>query len=69
MSDDKLTARDRRIQREVCPGCHYDRYNHYGLQDGPHDAKVTTQKCWHVEGVPYDRSKRRYVCSLKRSRR
>lgn len=55
-------------QRDTCPGCRQDRYNHPGLCERPGiDAVVTSQKCWHLDRttVMYDRHKKAWVCRAR----
>jgi hypothetical protein len=63
-------ARRKRVLREACPGCRYNRYNMgKGYSERPGiDAAVTVDACWHVDSLPkYDRKTKKYVCGLNTS--
>ena len=63
--------RRRRIMREACPGCPYQRYNMgKGYCERPGiDAEVNCDCCWHVDSLPkYNRKTKRFECSLNVSK-
>jgi hypothetical protein len=64
-----LTSRDRRIQREACPGCHLNRYNMgAGYRETERDAVVTAEKCFNVDSIPrYNRATKCFECGLNRT--
>ncbi len=60
-----MSERIRRIQREACPGCRNDRYNHPGMCERPGiDAVVTSAHCFSVPHVKYDRKAKRFRCPV-----
>ena len=63
-----LTSRDRIIQREACPGCRQDRYNHPAPGDG-WNAPVTSEKCLHLNTLPkYNHLAAAFRCGQNRER-
>lgn len=51
-------------KKHICPGCHYNYYNHPTPGDGWDVAVPEGYECWHVEKIEYNRAKKQYECGL-----